>query len=243
MRDDPNHGGQQAYKDCRETIVNQQGGLCAYCEVDISDNHPAKCHVEHFHPKSDRSGATNWHLAWGNLLGVCNGGSNANAGPTHFRKPLPDNLSCDAHTNREMNMGRLPIACEGWILNPLDVAAFPCLFSVNKGTGDLLPDTTACQQIEPIVGNQHASVAALVQHTIDMLNLNCPRLSDARLKVIRTIEKDKADLRSRSIPAATALPRLVAKYFRRQWPPFFTTRRFCLAPAADQYLRSSSFQG
>ena len=52
LRTDPNNGGMQAYADIRSESNLSQGGICAYCEIDIRDNDSLKSRVEHFHAKS-----------------------------------------------------------------------------------------------------------------------------------------------------------------------------------------------
>lgn len=128
MKTDPHNGGQQAYADCRRDGIQDQKGLCAYCEIDIRDNNPLKCRVEHFHPKSDTITSHNWALDWQNMLTVCNGGNNPHIANSGFHlKPTDENLSCDAHKDRMIQTKRLAKDCEGWILNPLQLEAFPSL--------------------------------------------------------------------------------------------------------------------
>lgn len=53
----------------QKEIRLNQGGLCAYCEIDLKPadaNGHADFRVEHFHPKSDTT-THNWHLDWQNL--------------------------------------------------------------------------------------------------------------------------------------------------------------------------------
>lgn len=244
MRNDPHHGGQQAYADCRRDSIQDQNGLCAYCEIHIRDNNPLKCRIEHFHPKSDQSTTHNWALDWNNMIAVCNGGSNPHivAGGFHL-KPTEKNLSCDAHKDRMIQTKRLPENCEGWILNPLQLAAFPSLFHLEKHTGFLQPDLSACQNYSPWPDNRHQSLEALVRHTIDMLNLNCDRLAQERLRLIRDIEANKKRQRTQGFTLAQGMNNLTQRYFRTVWPAFFTTIRLCLGEFAETYLQSLEFQG
>ena len=244
MREDPHFGGMQAYSDCRTQVISDQGGLCAYCEIDILDNDPLKCRVEHFHPKSDLTGPRNWALDWPNMLGVCNGGSNPHVAAAGFHlAPLAQNLSCDAHKDRQIQASKLPPVCEGWILNPLTLQAFQCLLKISRLNGSIEPDPGACQAAEPWPNNQHASVVELVQHTIDMLNLNCDRLKKSRLTVIRDIEQNKKRQRSQGFNGAQGMENLTQYYFRRTWPGFFTVIRVCLGQAAENHLQSHAYQG
>lgn len=243
LRNDAQDGGKQAYADIRTQTHQDQYGLCAYCEIDIRDNESLKSRIEHFHPKSDAGSATNWALDWPNMMAVCAGGSFRHGEAPHTLEPLDQNLSCDAHKDRLIQQGRLPQCCEGWILNPLELQAWPSLFSLNKFDGRLSPEPTACAAAAPWPGNHHADVPALVQHTIDMLNLNCERLRQARLQVIWAIERNKKLQRDKNIPPAQALPQLAQRYFRIRWPQFFTTICLCLGTAADAHLQTAQYQG
>jgi uncharacterized protein (TIGR02646 family) len=92
-------------------LYADQLGLCAYCESKLHLANGAAVddfRVEHFHPKSDETGAINWHLRWDNLLAVCSGGNqNALADPSKFTKP---DFSCDVPKGEKI--------LDGIILNP-----------------------------------------------------------------------------------------------------------------------------
>jgi len=243
MRDDALNNGQQAYQDCRSTVISDQMGLCAFCEIDIRDNAPFKCHVEHFHAKSDREDPHNWALDWNNMIGVCNGGSNKHVQAGGFYlEPRKENLSCDAHKDLKIQKHELPEQCEGWILNPLQIAMFPCLFQLEKSSGKFLPNSSTCAAVN-IPDNQHQTTEQLIAHTIKMLNLNCDRLASERRKVIFDIERNKKQQRQAGYNAEQGLSNLVGRYFRTQWPGFFTTIRLCLGDAAEAHLKSIQFKG
>lgn len=244
MRNDTLWGGRLAYQNCRSHTVADQGGICAYCEMDIRDNDPLKCRVEHFHPKSDIAGGINWALRWQNMLAVCNGGTNPHVSAPGFTlQPLAKNLSCDAHKDQRIQSGQLPLACEGWVLDPLQVLASPSLFTVRKDTGFLEPDPAGCQAAGLWNGNKHATVRALVEHTIEMLNLNCDRLATARLLVVRDIENNKKRQRGKGLSPERGLDDLAGRYFGYSWPRFFTVLRACLGSAAENHLQQINYQG
>ena len=234
--------GRAAYATVRLQLLNGQGGLCGFCEIGIHESESLQCRVEHFHPKSDTSTAHNWALDWQNMLAVCMGGSQRHQPPPHTLEPLPENLSCDAHKDRMISTGQLAVHCGGWIIDPLVLPAFPSPFFLEKSTGRLLPDERACAGMV-VPGNRHPGTQELVQHTIDMLNLNCTRLCEARKQVLWDIERSKKKLRLENIRPEQALRTLAERYFRQRWPAFFTTIRFCLGAAAEQYLTDIGFQG
>ncbi len=236
--------GKDAYKKCREDSISQQGGLCAYCECDISDNNHDKCRVEHFHPRSDRTTTHNYALDWQNMLGVCNGGSKAISGDSDlYLLPSKTNQSCDTHKNTMIQVGNLVENCNGYILNPLLISAFPSLFSINKTTGELKPgDAGIIDQIQ-LPHNNYQTTTELVDKTIKYLNLNCDRLTQARKKVILAIEKEKQEQRTLGNSPEQTLDNLCHKHFQKCWQKFFTTRRLCLAPRSDLYLQTIGYQG
>ena len=227
--------GRVAYEIIRRTLNDGQGGLCAFCEVGIHDNEPLKCRVEHFHPKSDISATHNWALDWENMLAVCMGGSQRHQTSPYTLEPLEENLSCDAFKDKMIQSGRLHEQCEGWIINPKEMPAFPSLFFLERSTGRLLPDDEQCADIE-FEGNHHACTRSLVQQTIDMLNLNCDRLCEARRRMVWDIERNKKRLREQGVNPQQSLYQLANRYLRQHWPAFFTTIRCCLGSAAERIL-------
>lgn len=243
MKNDVNHKGSEVYDICRAQLVSTQGGICAYCEIDIRDNNPLTCRVEHFHPKSDMTPAHNWALDWNNMLGVCAGGSYRYAQTPYTQEPLADNLSCDAHKDQMIQSGKLPEQCEGWILDPSKLFASPSLFRLEKSTGRFMPDTDQCQAANTWPGNKHVNMEKLVQHTLDMLNLNCDRLRQARLTLIRDIERNKKRQREQGFSSVQGLDNLATRYLRQHWPAFFTTIRLCLGAAVETHLTHIRFQG
>lgn len=240
MRSD-NPNGSQAARECRDRTVQDQRGLCAYCEQKISAKDSLRCRIEHFHPKSDTSETRNWSLDWKNMLAVCDGGSRT-SGEQPVVHPLPENLSCDAHKNRMIQTGKLSVACEGHLLNPLEIPAFPNLFALDKGTGYIKPDETSCAAVN-IHGNACDTTTELVGRTIEILNLNCERLAEKRRILVVDIDQNKKRLREKGVLPAEMPGKLVSRYFNAKWPEFFTTIRCCLGHTAEAYLQSVNYQG
>ena len=184
---------QTAYDDCRNQATHDQHGLCAYCERKISADDPLHCRIEHFHPQSDKTGVRNWSLDWENMLAVCDGGSRSSQKEQQTH-PLPANLSCDAHKDHMIKTKKLPTACEGHLLNPLEVPSFPNLFALDKGEGHFKPNEEACATVE-IPENAFSTIADLVSCTIAALNLNCERLAEKRRFLVVNIDQNKKTLR------------------------------------------------
>ena len=108
------------YKDIVSQLIQDQHGLCCYCENDLALSADVKdfC-VEHFHPKSLKMvSGINPHVLWENLLACCLGGANQSAGKErgsqfNDRYTAP-NLHCDQiKGNKHL--------CDE-ILNPLHLA-------------------------------------------------------------------------------------------------------------------------
>jgi uncharacterized protein (TIGR02646 family) len=235
-----NHNGGIDYASVKRAIFADQGQLCAFCEtrIESTDGQKHLQRIEHFHSKSDTDTSHNWTLDWQNLIGVCLGGSGLDNDRSLF--PAPQNLSCDAYKGHLIEKSKLPVECEGLLLNPLLLPAFPCLFDLDKPTGELRPNVNACEQVE-IADNRCASVVELVQNTIDVLNLNCDRLNKQRLAVLHGYERRIKQARLKN--DRTIFQTLAQRWFGQHWPAFFTTRRILLGSHAEVHLQTMSYNG
>lgn len=227
------------YRAIKKRLIDDQGGLCGYCEQKIGHLNGSLQRIEHYHPKSDNTNpAINWALLWSNILVVCSGGEKE--GATHA---LPANLSCDAHKNHQLNK-QAPVAIAAALaaqINPFNAPAFPCLFIFDKQTGELQPNLTGCQHLEQAQGLPAGSLNSKVQNTLELLNLNCDRLCQDRLKVRN--EYNRAVKEAREKNDAGYRQKLTERWFSKRWPSFFTTRRILLGEAGEVYLQQILFQG
>jgi uncharacterized protein (TIGR02646 family) len=220
------------YHALRTQLLNEQGGLCAYCErPSIAEDQQ----VAHFHPKSDRASSTNWGLHWPNLWLACSGGDQRKlaANPDAFTEPPRDNRSCDTAKEDEI--------LNGIILAPDEIPAFPRIFRFEQHSDSVLivPDEPNCA----LAGIDPNRVQATIQH----LNLNCRRLTTARLKVHRTLQQAIAHARQRNLDTRRVYSQLVNAHIARasngSWKPFFTLVRWRLSSSAEDYLRQIGFNG
>jgi uncharacterized protein (TIGR02646 family) len=204
---------QDAYKHLVEYIVAHQNGLCAYCEIDLTETDRM---IEHFHPKSDSATSHNWGLDFQNLLATCKGGTNPHAEDTsRSLEPLSANLSCDQPKGRK-NLDEI-------ILHPRDIPLSPSVFTVGM-TGEINPDSTHCEQTGVPIQK--------IKATIDELNLNCNRLKDARRKVWdQLLESERRGETTDDLMSDFLLPGTNRRLFG-----FFTTIRSYFAPEADNFL-------
>lgn len=241
------------YRAIKRRLIDDQGGLCGYCEQKIGDSDASLQRIEHYHPKSDRSDPTlNWALMWQNILLVCTGGENEvktrprpeEEGNRQSRSEyLLKYLSCDAHKNYFLGNAQPTAVTEAlavWI-SPFAMSAFPCLFCLDMRKGELLPSLDACETIDRAqslpIGTTHRALTA----TVEALNLNCDRLCQDRLKVRN--EYNRMVKEARTANDTTYREKIAHRWFSNRWPIFFTTRRILLGSAAEDYLRQIHFDG
>lgn len=233
------------YKQIKRRIVDDQGGLCAYCEMPLGNLDPRLQRVEHYHPKSDKSvPGVNWGLLWSNIIVVCTGGENEDRG----LHPRPANLSCDAHKNHWLSALKLTPAALlsqlATLQNPLGLAATPCPFGFDRLTGKLTLQDEACIEIDGLLGVPAGTSYAVLDKTINVaLNLNCDRLCTNRLRVLFEYNREVALARKNNISPEEFHRDLAARWFVRKWPSYFTTRRILLGRAAEAHLEGMAFAG
>lgn len=219
----------------REQIQNRlrhdQGGLCAYCEIDLKAEDAtgtADFRVEHFHPKSDKSTPHNWHLDWQNLLGCCHGGSQADVVNAADRASSPDH-SCD-----------VPKGANNWdtvILNPLDIPASPCLFTFDRSTGNISISEDNC----------HVAGVDIVKanNTIIKLHLDAQRLNRLRKAELDRVNDHLRALVGNGMAIDMARKKIAKNLMRKDadgcWPNFFSALRVYLGNAAENQLALNGY--
>jgi uncharacterized protein (TIGR02646 family) len=234
-----NHNSGQDYKAIKQLLLQDQSGLCGYCEKKVSILQENKQRVEHFHSKSDVTNPIkNWALDWQNVFVVCLGGSGIDTDKS--KHPLPFNLSCDSYKDHLIQKNKLPVANEGYVIDPLKVTANPCLFYFDKSTGALSANKDACLHFN-YPQNKYPNTEALVEKTIEILNLNCQRLCDDRLEVLKSYNKEVT--KARKMNDRQGLEKLATRWFNNKWPSYFTTRRILLGQHAEAYLVQIAYNG
>jgi TIGR02646 family protein len=237
MRNDALNGGMQAYDAIVAALEADQGGICAYCEIKISRS-TNTTRVEHFVPKALPNPSMNWALSWGNLLATCMGGSQRRNDPHYFVEPLIENLSCDAHKERALGS----INCHGVILNPLLLPPLPLLLRLEHSTGHWHVDEAKSIAIH-WPGNTHATVGALVDESIRVLNLNCSRLARARLAILHQLEREIKQASRARLDRSVFMANLCKRYLGPRYHEFFSVYRFRLGEFAEEYLQSIGYNG
>ena len=220
-------------KEIQQKLLADQGGLCAYCEVDLKAGSVAEVadfRVEHFHPKSDTATSHNWHLDWSNLLACCHGGSRSDIVDAANRFSSPDH-SCD-----------VPKDNKNWsdiILNPLQLPAFPSLFSYTRDTGSININSEHCAtaSVDPVIA----------QNTIDKLSLDAERLKRLRKPVLNKVNDELRAMVNQGIDLTVARKTLAKAYLCQNnnghWPAFFSALRDYLGDAAEKQLSAINYTG
>lgn len=226
--------GRAVYDELCKTLQTDQAGLCAYCELEATKE-ANSLQVEHIVAKSHQDPACNWALHWPNLLAVCTGGSRWAGEQDRYLEPLPDNLSCDQHKNHLVNTGSISEDSRGFIVNPLDLPAFPPLVAVLHD-GRLIPHPDACASVE-ISPNAYSTTEELIARSIEHLNLNCVRLCLARIAAAKNVSREMRETRAELLCQRF----LSLRHGRRR--RFFTVYRCRLGKAAEAYLAASGFRG
>jgi uncharacterized protein (TIGR02646 family) len=238
----PNIAGHD-YQDIKTQLITDQGGLCAYCEIQIVNLDKSQQRVEHFHPKSDSSNPdVNWALDWGNILVVCMGGENEDK----ERHPKPANLSCDAYKNHYINKQKLDLPnallqLTGELISPLQAPAFPLCFDFNKANGQLFPHKLNCSQVDLARGLNQGETLQKLQKTIDILNLNCARLCGDRLEILKFYNQAVSKARAKN--DRDFKQKITNQWFSKRWPSFFTTWRILLGSDAEVWLHNIQYNG
>jgi uncharacterized protein (TIGR02646 family) len=222
------HECQSGLKEVYETLSKDHGGLCAYCEMKIN---PPNHQVEHFHDKSDTSDANNptrWHLDWDNMLYCCKGGTQECINTDEFLQPISDNTSCGQQKQTDDYKK---------ILSPQEIPAFPRIFSYK------ISDNGVSIHVDEILCSKAGIDKNRAEQTIEILNLNCKRLCEARRAVLKpymTLHEKKPDRNQ----LKKLLTRLIGnKYENGCWRNFFTMIRYRFGNVAEEYLEEIQFIG
>ncbi|MEG3639925.1 retron system putative HNH endonuclease [Magnetococcus sp. PR-3] len=216
------------YPHLKAQLRQDQGGLCAYCEIDLkpkkSPQEVDDFRIEHFHPKSDIHG--HWTLNWSNMLGVCHGGSQRRVTESgqRFTENKRDH-SCDVPKGAK--------ALDDIILNPLNIPKTPALFHFDRAMGSMRVDQKACAQT--------GISAEKAQATIDHLHLNSSRLLRMRQQVLDHLNEQLMTLMDDGLTLQQARDRLALAYLSKNheglWPvAFFSAIRHYLGQSAESQL-------
>lgn len=221
----------RGYRQVKQNIIEDQRGLCAYCEISIkmAEDYTEvdDFRVEHFFPKgATKNGGHNYHLDWRNLLGVCHGGSQRDVPDADWRfSEKKRDRSCDVPKGGKEITDR--------ILNPLKLPGDIRLFRYTEHNGKMFVDEETCPK----------ELQKKAKNTIRELNLNAPRLMRMRKAVIDKLSDEVAEALAAGQDLEETLAWLAESFLlpdhRNRSVPFFTVIRWYLGDAAEKLIAVS----
>lgn len=216
---------QDAYAAVIKRLRENQGNLCAFCEVSLKEGNRQ---IEHFVPKSMTTADHDWTINFSNYTLSCKGNTNRKDKDSYSADPSEaDNYTC-GHKKDNIN----PVGC---ICNPYDLPPYPVVRADYRDEGLwLVPDTEACQK---------ANLAPeLVASTLELLGLNCPNLLRRRQEAWNRLLKEIDDIFS-NLPEdqqQQALQELAEDHVfahEGKLKAFYTTRLLCLASDLPELIQ------
>ncbi len=219
------------YREVKRQILQDQHGLCAYCEISIklaqTEAEVDDFRVEHFYPKgATKECGHNYHLDWRNLLGVCHGGSQPCVPESEWRySALKGDRSCDVPKGGK--------EISSVILNPLKLTGKARIFRYAEHTGRMFVDESSCPHY----------LQRKARSTIKELNLNAPRLMRMRLAVIERLEEEISQMLAQGQPLEETLALLAETCLLPNYEgvmlPFFSVLRWYLGEPAERIIAAS----
>lgn len=224
----------KGYRQVKKAILEDQCGLCAYCEISIKfaehENEIDDFRVEHFYPKTGTNEKEhNYHLDWNNLLGVCHGGSQRDVPNAEWRfSTVKRDRSCDVPKGSKEITER--------ILNPMQIPAEVRLFKYAEHTGRMYVDEDTCPE----------KLQKKARNTIKELNLNAPRLMRMRKAAIQKLDEEVAVNLQEGMELEDTMEYLAEVLLCRDWQgnylPFFTVIRWYLGDYAEKALEKMAYK-
>lgn len=197
-----------------ETLTQLQHGLCGYCEIDLT---PTDRLIEHFVPRSDSLRGAQLEFSPKNTLASCQGGSSHTRDGGHRHVDRTCDQAKGAHWSPDL-------------LDPRRIPDQPALMLVEPD-GTIVPDPRACRRV--------GVTPERVSGTIEVLNLNAPRLKEIRKEVWDEMDQlwsrvaDPGQLRQ--VMRFLLLPRKDGRL-----RPWFSTMRSFFGESAELVLSRES---
>lgn len=209
------HRSGSAYRELRSALVENQRGLCAYCEIDLES---AGVQIEHVSPRSAPGSDPEGELGVGNLLASCHGGTKRSPRPQAYRTPIGPNRSCGPAKGGVSN----PV-----FLDPRDLPASPSLYRVDP-EGRITPDAATCVAI--------GVPASRVAETIRLVGLDVERLRRARVAVRADLLRLSVDHEDDIAAMEEVARQVLLPDGEGRLSEFFTTARSYFGEAAETVL-------
>ena len=210
------HDAGSAYRGLIEELTDLQRGLCGYCEIDLTERDRQ---VEHVVPQRDAAQGASCALDFRNLMACCKGGTARIGDDDRYLPPVKHNRSCG-----EAKGGRV----NGEFVDPRNLPALPAFLRV-LDDGSMEADAEACAAV--------GVSASHVSRTIEVLNLNAPRLRIAREKRWRALS-DELEERFGDPDRMNEAARDELLPTNGRLRKFFTTSRCYFDPIGERVLTS-----
>ncbi len=153
---------QEAYKNLKECLYENQYGLCAFCETTLTENDKQ---IEHFIPKSMTTDMQDHTICFDNYTMSCKGNERLDK----------SEHSC-GHKKDNINP-------QNKILNPYELPDFPIFnISITSEGLEIIPDEQSCSKANISV--------EIVKTTIDCLGLNTSNLKQRRYNLWEEIQQE-----------------------------------------------------
>ena len=206
-----------SYRELRESLTQNQHGICGYCEIVIND---WRRQVEHVVPQSDDENGKKKAVDIANMVACCMGGTVQIDDEDSFLRPVRHNISCGQGKGNEN---------DGNFVDPRTLPALPSLLRV-VDNGQIEADETICE----LVGFPADRVA----RTIEILNLNAERLRLQREKrwIGLQEESGQIDDPDNTDMMKSWIHHLLTPDENDRLNPFFTTTRSYFGTLAEPIL-------
>lgn len=216
-----------AYKAVLEQLWKNQSGLCAFCEVKLTETNRQ---IEHFMPKCMTTQEKDWTINFGNYTLACKGNTYRYDKDSYSNVPSEEaNYSC-GHKKGELNPA-------GVLCNPYDLPPYPVVKVEYEEEGlRFVPNESACAMahIDP----------ALITSTLETLGLNCPNLMRRRKNVwdelMQEIEEILPSSNMDEYEQKEQLSLLAEDHLEPHHgvlESFYTTRLLCLASDLPELIQ------
>jgi uncharacterized protein (TIGR02646 family) len=231
-RDAPN-GQRGCANEVKETLIQSQRGLCAYCEIDLTKSVerriPLPRHwpqVEHWHPKDPaRYPDRNWGLDFSNFMAACDGGEKPDPDLERSLPPIKETMHCGSAKGNDDHTAVL--------LDPRrDVPHAPMIW---------LFDATGGIAVRP---DAPPELAARAAQTIKLLNLDSKGLRRLRkqhwIELNNDVEREWEELGGSDDRFLSAYDSVAAKRLgltpEGRLDQFWSTSRAFLEHCAEAWL-------
>ena len=199
------HAAGGSYRELRSRLLELQHRLCAYCEIELTEPDRA---VEHVTPRSDPERGRRRTLDPANLVACCRGGERPfGTNGQRYQEPVRKNRSCGSAKGG---------AVRSRFVDPRCLPASPPVVRVLPD-GRIEAEEQACRS----AGLSPEDLTC----TIELLNLNCPRLRTARRHLFEDLDRQLAD----HLDDRAGMEKVIRAELLRaagvHHEPFFSTRR------------------